>query len=154
MNSRKRARRHEPEAQGNDFPDVGDESSFFGSARGADRKVKQLCREVHRTVSEILSGEVADDRIAGLLVDSVEPAPDASRLAVVLLLPRGEKDADGILERLNRLKGFCRAEIAAAIQRKRTPEIVFQLVADEPRRDNGDGTGGDTGDTIEDEVSL
>jgi ribosome-binding factor A len=129
MNSRKRARGRGRGAQVLMSPEFGDETaSFFGSSRGEDRKVKQLCREVHRVLTEVLSGEVSDPRVAGLLVDSVAPAPDASRLLVLVLLPRGEDDAAAILVGLDRLKGFLRAEIAAAIQRKRTPELGFQVL--------------------------
>lgn len=138
MSSRKRAHGRDPSAMIEMIPDVGEEASFFRPSRGGDRKVKQLCREVHRTLSEVLSGEVADDRIAGLVIDSVEPAPDASRLAVILIAPCGEDDGGDILERLNRLRGLFRAEIAAAIQRKRTPELEFQLISQSPGAEGAD----------------
>lgn len=151
MNSRKRARGRGRGAQVVMSPEFGEESaSFFGSSRGEDRKVKQLCREVHRVLTEVLSGEVSDTRIAGLLVDSVVPAPDASRLLVLVLLPREEDDAAAIHAGLDRLKGCLRAEIAAAIQRKRTPDLAFQVLTPDALSETGDegeeGEGGEGGE--------
>jgi ribosome-binding factor A len=88
-----------------------------------DRKLKQICREVYRVLSQC--------DLEGATVIDVWPAPDGSRLAVKLALePGADADADAVLARLEQRKGSFRAEIAAALQRKRTPLLAFHVVPD------------------------
>jgi len=96
-------------------------------SRRADVKSMQLCREVERTLASVLAGELGDGSLGGLVVVAVEPAPDASRLMVTLAAPDGV-DGAALLERLRGLVGWLRAEIAAAVQRKRVPELAFCLI--------------------------
>jgi ribosome-binding factor A len=86
-----------------------------------DRKTGQLCREVFRVTSETLSA-FADERLAESYVLDVQPAPDGSRLRIVVCAPT---PIDDVLERA---RARIRADIAAALQRKRTPELVFAVV--------------------------
>lgn len=94
-----------------------------------DYKTQQLCRQVLETISLVLSGEIEDERLQGLQVLRVEPAPDASQLAVTL---QSEKCLDheqfqNLQDRLGFLEGRLRCEVAGAISRKRTPRLVFRL---------------------------
>jgi ribosome-binding factor A len=125
------------------------------SRKKSDRHVQQLCRQVERTLGIVLGGEVADPVLQNLMIESVTPAPDAGRLLVRVYDPyRGtmgagpgaaepDRDAEAairadleknsstqadILDRLNRVRGLLRREVAAAITRKRAPELIFQLV--------------------------
>jgi ribosome-binding factor A len=86
-----------------------------------DRKLRQLCREVFRVVSETLGG-LADERLVETYVLDVQPAPDGSRVRVVVCAPTA------IDEVLERARPRLRRAIAEALQRKRTPELVFQVV--------------------------
>ncbi len=92
----------------------------------AERKLKQLCREVYRVLSQALPGDSHDSAFASVSVVDVYPAPDGSRLGVQLHIDPGV-DPRMVLERLDRMKGHLRSEIASAIQRKRTPELVFEV---------------------------
>jgi ribosome-binding factor A len=77
--------------------------------------------------------ESADASLQGFYVDGVEPAPNASRLLVVLRQwdhARGFDLAD-ILQRLAAAKGYWRSEVARAINRKKTPDLVFQVLLTE-----------------------
>ncbi len=107
-----------------------DPSEFFDPHHDArsERKVQQLCKEVERTLGYALPA-CGDAAVRDLVVVAVAPAPDASRL-VVTLAPSSslELDVAVVNERLQRVRGFLRAEIAAAIQRKRTPELAFHIV--------------------------
>jgi ribosome-binding factor A len=109
-----------------------DPSMFFEDARNdarGERKVQQLCREVERTLSCAL-GACSDDQLRNLVVVSVDPAPDGSRLLVSLASAVGTLDVDVgvLLKRVQDVRGFLRSEVAAAIQRKRTPELAFQII--------------------------
>jgi ribosome-binding factor A len=99
-------------------------------ARAHNRKALQLCGQVARTLQTVLAGECADDWLRELQVESVVPAPNSGRLLVTLSLvttgagvPVGE-----VLARLHRAQGMLRSELAAAISRRRVPELTFRLI--------------------------
>ena len=95
-----------------------------------DRKLQQLCRQVQRTISLSLA-ECGDDRLRDLLVESVTPAPDASRLMVSVLPSSSDVHPINVGEislRLARIAGWLRHEVALAITRKRAPELLFRVI--------------------------
>jgi ribosome-binding factor A len=98
--------------------------------RRAGRKCLQLCAQVSRTLAEVLAGECADDLLRDLAVESVAPAPNAGRLLVTVSLtpPVEAALADQVAERLERGRGRLRAEVAAAVHRRRVPDLVFRIV--------------------------
>ena len=75
----------------------------------------------------VIPGEMADPLLQELSVEAVHPAPDATRLLVVLTATHPAVEASEILERLEQVRGHIRAEVAAAVNRKRAPELAFQL---------------------------
>lgn len=98
----------------------------------ADRNTGRVCREVLRTLTETL-GSCSDPVLSELTVLAVEPAPDASRLLVLVGLPAlGTTTVDDAVEtvraRLADCRGLFRRDIAAALQRRRTPELAFQVL--------------------------
>lgn len=93
-----------------------------------DRKMKQLCRQVQRTLSLAIGGELADPMLSELWVEDVWPAPDAGRLCVRLRVPQRGASVAEIHRRLGAVEGFLRAEIARAITRKRAPQLSFELI--------------------------
>jgi len=113
--------------------DGQDPREFFRKpTRGgnAHRKTLQLCSQVAETLSLVLAGELDDDMLCELQVASVDPAPDASQLAVTLYAPGAtEAQLPQIRERLARVAGRLRCEVAAAITRRRTPRLLFQVIA-------------------------
>lgn len=111
------------------FSEVSSHPEVEGAAASpaAERKCKQVCREVFRVLAQ---AEPRDPLLAGMVILEVNPAPDASRLAVCVALGRGV-DVEEARAALARWKGGLRAEIAQALQRKRTPELVFDVLAAE-----------------------
>lgn len=93
------------------------------------RKALQLCGEVAKTLNQALAWEMSDEVLSSLLVESVVPAPDCSRLLVTLSVPASAATVspEQIRARLQRASGRLRAEVAAAIHRRRVPELAFQL---------------------------
>lgn len=108
--------------------DAGGQDSRFD--RKYDRKLQQLCRQAHRALMYVLPVDMADPLLQDLCVMRVLPAPDVTRLLVQLASTRDPSDAPEILERLSRVSGRLRGEVAAAITRKRAPELVFHLSFD------------------------
>jgi ribosome-binding factor A len=87
----------------------------------AGRKGWQLCGQVKDALHLALGGS-ADEVLRGLEVVSVDPAPHAGRLRVVVAGGRDAADA------LRRAAGYLRAEVARAVTRRRAPELVFEVV--------------------------
>jgi ribosome-binding factor A len=116
--------------RGGVVPAVSQADLFFGSGRHdskPDYHTQALCKQVLRTLTFILSGEVADAEIQALTVMEVHPAPNAGRLAVVLA-SRGRCTLTEVLPRLEALQGFIRTRVAESITRKRAPELTFIVV--------------------------
>jgi ribosome-binding factor A len=90
--------------------------------RVTNRKALQLCRQVERALSVALEGDVLRD----LTVQSVLPAPDSSRL-LVTFSHHGAESAE-VLAALDDARPKLRGAIAAAIHRKKTPELAFHVV--------------------------
>jgi len=115
-----------------------DPRQFFDrrSRRRVDRKAYQLCRQVSDTLNFVLSGDTGDDVLRGLYVESVDPAPDASRLLVsVAPLDRNDPTpVDVYLTKLAAVSGKLRSEVAASISRRKTPELAFRVIPpDDPQ---------------------
>lgn len=133
MASRKKSARKDSSLCGNLGSDDGvDPRKFFDretNQRRPDRKAQQLCGQVARTLSYVLSGESGDEILSRLDVVSVLPAPDTSQLLVTVALCVGSEPAsrEEILRRLNAAQGRLRAEVASAITRKRAPRLLFQV---------------------------
>ena len=104
-----------------------------GGRRPGQRKALQLCREAERTLSAVLSGECDDDVLRELTVLSVVPAPNAVRLLVTVALPPSANiPADEAMRRLLNVSGHLRSELAAAVSRRKAPELTFRVVTDGP----------------------
>jgi ribosome-binding factor A len=102
-----------------------------GAEPAGDRKQRQLCGQVARTLASLFAGECGDDVLRDLLVQSVVPAPSSARLLVtVALAPTAPPiPAEKIGEALERARGLLRSEVAAAIVRRRAPDLVFRIEA-------------------------
>jgi ribosome-binding factor A len=98
--------------------------------RRSSRKALQLRGQIARTLSVVLAYESGDDLLRNLTVTAVEPAPNSTRVLVTVCLeaPAAAVDLGEILERLQRASGKLRTEVAAAIHRKRVPELVFRVL--------------------------
>jgi ribosome-binding factor A len=107
-----------------------------GRDRVPNRKALQLCGQVARTLAGVF-GECGDAVIRELLIESVVPAPNSSRLLVTVSLPghalgaTAQSPADQARrasQHLERAHGLLRAEVATAIHRRRAPDLLFRVV--------------------------
>lgn len=126
----KRARRPSPppcDAVGPD--DLIDPKLLFRPSphRRDDRGARRLCSQVRETLTYALAGSCRDEVLQSLHVSDVEPAPDATRLAVTLVVPDPAL-AGTARARLALVAALLRSEVAASIHRRRAPELVFRVV--------------------------
>lgn len=121
-------------------PDDGPPSRRRNESRedqSTDRKTLQLCAQVKRSLQHVIPVS-AWPELEALMIEAVEPAPDASRLRVALSTPtRSPAAASEILHRLATLTGRFRAEVAMRIHRKKVPVLVFELVPRESDKETG-----------------
>jgi ribosome-binding factor A len=95
-----------------------------------DHKTLQLCRQAAEAIASALAAS-EDEVLRSTSLISVEPAPDASRLAVIVEVDPGEDAAmslDRARARLEAAAGAFRHEVAQAISRKRVPTLAFWVV--------------------------
>ena len=99
------------------------------SSSKEERKLAQLCAQVEETVSLAL-GDSADERLRDLVVQSVAPGPDGARLlvAVATTSPVDLDRLEDLHAALDSARPWLRQQIAAEIHRKRTPDLVFQVL--------------------------
>ena len=123
-------RRHNRRSKESEFADADfaevlyeADSSSRSSDRHAQQKARQLCRQVERALN-LAFADGGGDEFVGLFVDEVSPAPDCGRLLVRVVIPVDQPATD-VLTALRRESPRLRSEVAAAITRKRVPELSF-----------------------------
>lgn len=90
------------------------------------RKAHQLCAQVAQALDYAFAAVCDDDLLRDLLVVAVQPAPDESRLLITIgSAVAASCEPAQILARLQYLQGTLRSEVAAAIHRKKVPELTF-----------------------------
>lgn len=103
-------------------------SSAFNPYTGhADRKLAQLCRQIHERIDLVLAGELFNPLLEDLWVLDVTPEPGSSAVLVTLVAP-DELDLAASQAALDAARGRLRAEVAAAINRKRTPHLRLVVI--------------------------
>jgi ribosome-binding factor A len=99
-------------------------------ARGSTpRKTLQLCSQVAETLLLVLA-ESADDVLRDLTVAAVEPLPGSNRLLVTLRpsVWAAKLETAQALLHLEQARGLLRSEVAAAICRRKVPDLLFRVV--------------------------
>jgi ribosome-binding factor A len=98
------------------------------SAGGSQRQLRvgELIR--HEFADMLVRGEVHDPVIQThmITVPEVRMSPDL-RLATIYIMPLGGKDAEKVLEAMERNKRYVRGEIGRRVNLKFAPEIRFRI---------------------------
>ena len=100
-----------------------------GEPPGPGRKARQLCAQVRDALAGLLARS-GDEAVRDVLVVSVEPAPNTGRLMVTVAGP-SPTDVAGRAATAARLRaagGWLRVGVAAAIHRRKAPELAFRVV--------------------------
>lgn len=89
-----------------------------------------LCQQVDEILSLVFSGASSDERLWDLGLLSVELAPNSSRLLVKVypLTSSEPRSVSEIQTILKSARSYLKREVAEGICRKRTPELVFEVV--------------------------
>jgi ribosome-binding factor A len=92
-------------------------------------KHAQLCAQVE-DIASLALGSATDSRLNQLLVHSVTPSANGARLTIHVMSPdiRDFDTIDEVMTALQCAKAWLRQQIAEDINRKRNPDIDFQLV--------------------------
>ncbi len=101
---------------------------LFGHKTGQDRKVFQLCAQAERALV-CAFGQSREPLVLDLQVHAVQPCPSASRLLVLVqpVAKAGAVNRGEILDALGREKGRLRTAVAQTVNRKRAPDLLFEL---------------------------
>ena len=96
------------------------------------RKTHQLCGQVAEALNYAFA-VCNDDVLRELGVMAVQPAPNEARLLVTVgpTLP-GPCDPTQVMGHIQQALGKLRSEVAAAIHRKKVPELAFCVLANGP----------------------
>ncbi|MBQ9388201.1 MAG: 30S ribosome-binding factor RbfA [Lachnospiraceae bacterium] len=93
-------------------------------------KNNRVSGEVRRELSSIISNDVKDPRITGLVsVTSVYVAPDLKTCKAYISTLGSKEELDSTIEGLKSAEGYIRRELARRLNLRNTPEITF--IADE-----------------------
>ncbi|MBN9121535.1 MAG: ribosome-binding factor A [Planctomycetes bacterium] len=107
--------------------DGGDPKKFhekpWNAPKAAGRKSKQLCAQVRDALCEAVSA-CGEPALQAAAVGAVQPAPHTGRLQVAIFAPP-DVGRDAVSAAVTRAAGHLRSEVARAINRRHTPELVF-----------------------------
>jgi ribosome-binding factor A len=98
-----------------------------GPVKVPNRKALLLCGQIQQTLADVLAG-CADDLLRDLLVESVVPFPTSVRLLVTVRKP-DDSDAATVSAHLEGARGLLRSEVATAVHRRKTPDLLFRVVS-------------------------
>src|SRR5690348_7262824 len=96
-------------------------------ASGPSQRQLRVGEVLRHVLSEILSrGDVRDPDLEGISVTVTQVKPSADlRHAVVFCEPLGGKNANRVIEALNRHRGYVRGVLGHAVRLRFTPELRF-----------------------------
>ena len=122
-----RSRKHHRRRYVTPYRDPRPDDTAESHRKAANRKAQQLCAQVAETLSFVLQAECNDEILRDVLVESVVPAPDSTRLLVTVIPSpaAGALDAGQVNQHLMKAYGKLRSEVAMAIHRRKVPELIF-----------------------------
>ena len=96
--------------------------------RKNSQKNSRVNARVQQELAEIIRGRIHDPRISPMTtVVSVQVAPDLKTCKAYISVLGDEAEQDKTMEGLHSALGFIRRELAACLNLRNTPEIIFIL---------------------------
>lgn len=92
-----------------------------------DRRVSRVASQIKREISQMLIGDIKDDRVgAGMVsVTDVDVSGDLQHAKIFVSIYGTEEARAETMEGLKSATGFVRSELGHRIRLRRTPEVVF-----------------------------
>ncbi|MCA9214990.1 MAG: hypothetical protein KDB27_18100 [Planctomycetales bacterium] len=93
-------------------------------------KDQQLCSQVSHALSYCIGEGEPQEIMECVRVESVVPAPDASRLMVTVSFDSSDKSItyDSVVQALESNNSRLRFEVSQTINRKKTPQLAFCVI--------------------------
>jgi ribosome-binding factor A len=89
---------------------------------------ERIAEEIKKVISQIISNDLKDPRIDGLIsVTKVDVTKDLRHATIYISLYGDKKKKDTTFEVINNAKGYIRRELASKIRIKYIPEISFKM---------------------------
>ncbi len=116
-----------------------DPRTYFKSKRNnkGDRKTKQLCQQVSRTINLCLN-DCDDPIVQSMFLVGVQPAPDSSCLLLHIECDVDNFDHAAAMLSIRSQTSRLQFEISRAINRKRVPNLTFSVRATCAKGGQGD----------------
>ncbi|MCA2966894.1 MAG: 30S ribosome-binding factor RbfA [Acidobacteriaceae bacterium] len=92
-------------------------------------RAQRISEALRTELAEMISFELADPRVDGVLVNEVHVSPDLKKARVLVAIPAGADPAT-VLGALNGARAFLRTQVAERLQLRRTPDLQFESGAD------------------------
>lgn len=101
-------------------------------------RIDRVSESLKREISVIIQSELNDPRISSITVTRVEVTRDLKSARVHCVFPEDQSSSDRCLKWLAKASGFIRAELAARIDMKFVPSLLFFEEKEEKKRDRID----------------
>lgn len=107
-----------------------DPRTYFQPRRNQkeNRKTKQLCQQIARTINLCLN-DCDNPIVQAMFLVGVQPAPDSSCLLLHIEVDIDDFDCDAALDAVRQQVPRLQFEIARSINRKRVPNLVFSVAS-------------------------
>ncbi len=91
------------------------------------RRQERVSEQIHRVLSELLTFEMQDPRLANITLSRAEITGDLHH-ATAYVLPHGsEQEMKQDLDALRHAQGFLRRQLAERLQLRFAPDLSFEL---------------------------
>ncbi len=88
----------------------------------------RVARAIKKEMSEIISRNLKDERIDGLVsITDVECSPDCRRVKIFISVYGQKEQQEGTMEALNDNSSYIRGELGRRIRLRFAPEVSFHL---------------------------
>ncbi len=91
------------------------------------RRLARITQAIREQVSISILSDIKDPRVNNVTVTGVEVSPDTRRAKIRVSILGDEKSQKLCLHGLNSARGFLQAKVAARIQTRQTPILIFEL---------------------------
>ena len=90
-------------------------------------RTDKIARTYQKEISNLINLELKDPSLGFVTITKVEVKNDLSQVTVFVSILGADKDKKDSIAALTRAKGFIRKEMAARVNMKFSPELVFEL---------------------------